>query len=312
MEADRYLERMNGVLRHAYLIMAYNQYELLNYLLRMLDHPQNVIFVHIDKKSPVIDLEKLTDGVKYSRVNVYQEIKVYWGHFSQTECEIFLLEKALEQDCDYFHLLSGEDLPLKSQDEIHRFFEMNNGKEYVRFWGPQLSEQSVEWMAHYHPLQKYLRISRNGNINSAIVRFDSTIQLVQRILNINRIKGHEEEFQKGATWFSITRGLAEEIISKKKWIEGTFKSSRSSDEVFVQTILKNSKYAQNRYESSYELDGLMGLHYIDWTRGKPYVFRESDFDELVNSGYFFARKFNMNIDSNIVKKLYKYVTSFKA
>ena len=99
------------MLRHAYLIMAYNQYKQLNYLLRMLDHPQNVIFVHIDKKSPPIDRDKLTEGVKFSRVYIYQKIKVYWGHYSQTECEVFLLEKALLEKCDYYHLLSGEDLP---------------------------------------------------------------------------------------------------------------------------------------------------------------------------------------------------------
>lgn len=301
--------RMMGVIRHAYLIMTYNQYDQLNYLLRMLDHPQNLIFVHIDKKSPRFDYEKITEGVIYSQVNIYQEIKVYWGHYSQTECEVFLLEKALNHNCDYYHLLSGEDLPLKSQREFHRFFEENNGKEFVRFWGPQLSIQSIEWMAHYHPLQKYLRISRNRSINSGIVRLDSVLQFLQRIFNVNRIKGQEADFQKGATWFSITKGLAEEIVSRKSWIKETFRSSRSSDEVFVQTILKNSIYAQNRYESCYEVDGLTGLHYIDWTRGKPYVFRENDFEELINSGYFFARKFNMSVDDKIVKKMYEYVTA---
>lgn len=308
MVSEKYLERMKGMLRHAYLIMAYNQFEQLNYLLRMLDNPQNSIFVHIDKKSPKLESDKLIKGVKYSQVSIYQEIKVYWGHYSQTECEVFLLEKALSYNCDYYHLLSGEDLPLKSQSVIQRFFEENNGKEFVRFWGPQLSVQSIEWISHYHPLQKYLRMSRNRSVNSVIALMDCAVQLLQRFFNVNRIKGHEGEFQKGATWFSITKNLAEEIILKKNWIRETFKSSRSSDEVFVQTILKNSMYIQNRYESCYEIDGLTGLHYIDWTRGKPYVFRKSDFDELVNSGYFFARKFNMSVDNQIVTKLYEYVT----
>lgn len=300
---------MNILLKHAYLIMAYNQYQLLNYLLRMLDHPQNVIYIHIDKKSPQINIEKLTEGIKCSTVNVYQEIKVYWGHYSQTECEVFLLEKALNDNCDYFHLISGSDLPLANQDKIHDFFEKNNGKEFVRFWGPCFPEKAIEWVSHYHPLQKYLRISKYRYFNSIISFADTIIQALQRIFRINRIKGCEYEFQKGATWFSITRNFAAEIVSRKKWIQETFASSRSSDEIFVQTILKNSDYILNRDESGYEIDGLAGLHYIDWNRGKPYVFREDDFDELINSGYFFARKFNLEIDDQIVKKLYEYVTS---
>lgn len=31
----------------------------------------------------------------------------------------------------YYHLLSGQDLPIKSQDYIHQFFEEHQGKEFV-------------------------------------------------------------------------------------------------------------------------------------------------------------------------------------
>ena len=36
--------------RHAYLIMAHNEWELLNTLLSLIDDPRNDIFLHIDKK----------------------------------------------------------------------------------------------------------------------------------------------------------------------------------------------------------------------------------------------------------------------
>ena len=42
---------------------------------------------------------------------------------------------------------------------------------------------------------------------------------------------------------------------------------------------------------------------IDWKRGNPYVFRESDFEQLVSSGQLFARKFSWNLDKRIVEKL---------
>ena len=43
---------------------------------------------------------------------------------------------------------------------------------------------------------------------------------------------------------------------------------------------------------------------IDWERGNPYVWHEKDYDELINSEYLFARKFDENVDKNIIDKIY--------
>lgn len=47
---------------------------------------------------------------------------VGWGEDSQVECEIFLFNEAYKKGAfDYYHLLSGVDIPLKSNDYIHDF-----------------------------------------------------------------------------------------------------------------------------------------------------------------------------------------------
>ena len=46
--------------------------------------------------------------------------------------------------------------------------------------------------------------------------------------------------------------------------------------------------------------------YIDWERGSnnnPYIFRETDYEELKSAKALFARKFDLNIDKKIVEKL---------
>ena len=43
---------------------------------------------------------------------------------------------------------------------------------------------------------------------------------------------------------------------------------------------------------------------IDWDRGEPYTFTVSDYDMLMNSGCFFARKFSSQVDKNIIDKIY--------
>ena len=61
-------------------------------------------------------------------------MKVNWGGFSLIKCELRLLKAAVMSDTEYsrYHLISGLDLPIKSQDYIHAFFK-NNCNEYIRF-----------------------------------------------------------------------------------------------------------------------------------------------------------------------------------
>ncbi len=63
---------------------------------------------------------------------MFKKVDVGWGEDSQIECEMFLFNEAYKKGpFDYYHLLSGVDLPLKSNDYIHDFFDQNKGKEFV-------------------------------------------------------------------------------------------------------------------------------------------------------------------------------------
>ena len=46
------------------------------------------------------------------------------------------------------------------------------------------------------------------------------------------------------------------------------------------------------------------MRLVDWKRGGPYVFKNEDYSELLNSNMIFARKFDCQTDNNIVNKLY--------
>ena len=119
--------------KHAYLIMSHNDFYILEKLLRLLDDRRNDIYVHIDKKVKNFDFKYFKKICKHSEVKFIKRIKVYWGGYSQVQCELNLLEEAIKNNYEYYHLLSGVDLPLKKQDNIHIFFKQNNGKEFIRF-----------------------------------------------------------------------------------------------------------------------------------------------------------------------------------
>ena len=46
------------------------------------------------------------------------------------------------------------------------------------------------------------------------------------------------------------------------------------------------------------------LREIDWNRGKPYIYTIEDYNMLMKSRNLYARKFDSNIDINIIDKIY--------
>ena len=64
--------------KHAYLIMAHNQAELLKKLVQCLDHERTDIFIHIDKKAK-IDVEEIRNSAKKSKLYFTNRINVTWG-----------------------------------------------------------------------------------------------------------------------------------------------------------------------------------------------------------------------------------------
>ena len=118
-------------MKYAYLIMAHNDLFCLNHLLQALDDGDNAIFLHLDKKWD-INTKKIY-STQNADLHVYQKLDVRWGSFSQIQCELFLFEQAANVGFDYYHLLSGADLPLKSQSYIKKIFRYNAGKEFLFF-----------------------------------------------------------------------------------------------------------------------------------------------------------------------------------
>ena len=111
--------------KHAYLIMAHTQPELLKKLLQMLDNERNDIYLHIDSKAKDYPLDEVAAVLKKSKCIFTERTDVKWGSYSQINCEMVLLKEAVKTEHVYYHLLSGMDLPIKSQNEIfarNKFF----------------------------------------------------------------------------------------------------------------------------------------------------------------------------------------------
>lgn len=286
-------------MKHAYLIIAHNQIELLKTLIMCLDYSENDIYIHLDKKWDIPDTSVLTSIPKKSNIYILENrINVKWGSFSQIECELQLLKTATKKKYQYYHLMSGVDLPLKSQEEIHKFFDENSGTEFVNFDSEKIDPKAYKRVSKYnffHPMSKNIFVKCAYHI-SMLLQFA-----------VDRGKKYNIEFQKGANWFIITDDLARYVVSQEEKIKTIFKHTNCADELFLQTLVINSKFAEKLSPDNFCCNYETIQYCIDWKRGSPYIFRLSDYDYLINSNMCFARKFDWNIDKDIIKKIKNHI-----
>lgn len=267
------------MMRHAYLIIAHNEFELLQLLVSALDAPWADIYVHIDRKVSVMP-ELHTE---YSRLDVFSEVDVRWGDFSQIECEYAILERAASYaHYDYYHILSGVDFPIKPKQYIYDFFQTNAGKEFIDAYPYDVNEVTRK-VRYYHIFPKRFR---DGNLLIRGLR--AFVLRLQFLLHISRNSGIE--FKKGAQWCSVTDDFVRYLIGQKEWVWKHFHHTFCSDEIFIQTVCWNSPFRDRAFLSNEWGNG--NCRFIDWSDNKVHTLTMEYYDRLVASDCLFARKFS--------------------
>ena len=205
--------------KHAYLIIAHNNFYILKKLIALIDDERNDIYIHVDKKTKNFKKDDFINICKKSQINFIKRISVYWGDYSQVQCELNLLKAAIKGNYQYYHLISGVDLPIKSQGYIHDFFDKNKNTEYVRF----TDNWDHSRVGKLHILNKLNRTN-----NPLLIKIKI---LLNKPFNYLYKKGYDysQKFnfsiKKGDNWFSITDSAAKYIVSQEKVIKKLFKYS---------------------------------------------------------------------------------------
>lgn len=294
-------------MRHAFLIIAHNNWNQLKELIQLLDAENHDIYIHIDKKSKDFIEEEFSSITRKSRLFIFQEFEVFWGGYSQVQVEMFLFEKAHALQYDYYHLISGADLPLKSNKEIDMFFEQNQGKEFIVYDEDQLRNdpEITRRTKYYHFLQNYRRRYQKKWKNDFFTFLERISLVIQIVFRVNRIRNLDWTIKYGSNWVSVTGNLVTEILKQKEKIREIFSCTNCADELFVQTVAYNCGFKDKIYVPE---DGMSeNVRFIDWARGKngnPYTFRKQDEKLLMQNSSLFARKFSETVDSDIIQCIY--------
>lgn len=284
-------------MRHAWMLLAHNQFPLLEKLLSFLDGEDSDIYLHIDARVKDVPTEALHAAVRRSRLVFVPRHTISWGHFSMVEAELELMHAAEKEGYDYYHLLSGVHVPISTREDIIRFFHDNNGKNFIDFLHPNIALHDTWRVKVFFPFQPL-------NIRVMPVRkFIRNATIIAQMPFVDRTRKYPPDlrFQKGSQWFSVTHEMVRAVLEREELIHKVFWSTFAPDELVMQTIAISTPLIRTLAPEG-------NAQYIDWERGNPYTFRSEDYEELIHTApyYLFARKFDYNATPELVDRLYEH------
>ena len=279
-------------MKQAILITAYKNF---NHLIDLIDFFDDdfEIFIHIDKKSI---LEKTTiDNIKSKKNVVFISSKytVNWGGLNHLKCYLLLAEQALKNpELGYFHLISGQDYPVKTLNHFKKILGTPYLKDYIEFF----KIPTPIWINHNGGLDRVEYYNLYDIINAK-----RHIKWLWRIVRIQKKIGIKRHLSKrigtlygGFTWWSLTRDTLQYVIDytiQKPYLIKRMKYTFCPEELYFQTVIMNSKYAKNVSNNN--------LRYIDWNPSRvgkdstsPAILDLNDLEKIKNSNMLFARKFD--------------------
>jgi hypothetical protein len=263
----------------AWLIIAHNEFSILQLLIDALDAPGCDFFIHIDKKVEELPELRVTHG----RLLVIKDrVDVRWGTVSQIETELKLMEYALQKGrYSHYHIISGTHLPLKSIDEITDFFNTHAGEEVMHFWPKDGGDADFKLRRYHFPIRGFKSPDR---FRRSMCQFTwKCVLKVQKMLGIRHLQ--DERFYKTDNWLSLTEDAVRYLITREKEILRKYRWSLCGDEYFVASELK-------AVGDRFRITDYPRLLLVDFRVDSPRALSLNEYPALCESGYLFARKFS--------------------
>lgn len=276
----------------AYLVAAHTDPKQLRRLVSALTGDNCDFYIHIDKKSdqkPFEDATAVFHNVKF----VDKRIADYWGGHSHLLTLDHLLEEALAKKYDRLVYVSGLDYPVWSNREMEEFYLDNPDKEIVCAFNLTSGDDEIAIQKISHYAWWDVRIKHEKLFNKVRRKLNDFLAYIPHPTSFE-IEGKKWDVFWGSDWWSLTYDAAKyvyETYHKHKVMQKYFKFCFCPSELWVQTILANSDVYKDRitYTTDFHLEAVTPLQHIDY-RGPMRVWKEADFDEIVNSGKMFIRK----------------------
>ena len=264
-------------MRHAWLIIAHNEFKVLQQLVSLLDNERSDFYIHFDAKVRVLPSIMVEKGRLFILKN---RVDVRWGTVSQLQAELFLLETAHQSGpYAHYHILSGVHLPLKAFDELVKFYDEHSNEEIVRFWPQDEGDADFKLRRFHFPIR---------DLRSPILwkrtlcqKTWTAVLKIQKVFGIRHLK--KCSFQKTDQWLSVTEAACDYLIRRKRDIIDKYRWAFCPDEYFVASELQSI--------GQYRIYNCQNLLFVEFDKESPKIIPLDRVEELRKTDFWWGRKF---------------------
>lgn len=275
-------------MRIAHLIVTYTDPVQTERMIRRMQHPDFDFYIHLDAKFPISSHEYLTQMPNVFLIK--DRIDVHWAGFSTIQAILNSGKEILDsgKKYDFVSLMSGQDYPIKTPEEMLAFYEARKGKlllKYKAFEG--------EWE------EGMLRVNRY-HMSDFTFRGQYAIEkLLNKLFPKRRMPEGMKFYGSSMFWAISMEALryVQETIEYNQTMKRFFKFSWAADEFLFQTVILNSHLADQVINEN--------CHYYKHPPMTPNPITLSlvDLDDILASDRIFARKFKMSTDLELLDRI---------
>lgn len=279
--------------------------------------PQAQVLIHHDPSGPCLDVQSFDSD----RIYIFDApITVGWGEFSVVESELRCINWLQQNSIrfDWLVLLSGQDYPVQhvatfehylkdtSYDGFIEYFPYNKPPKTLWNWGADLGLERYYYRYYRAPARLkwiFRKLYRVVNWQSAVRLKGGKFGAKVAVRHRRTIFSNSFRCYAGSQWHSLNRRCVEYIqhfIQNHPEVVEYYRYTMVPDECFFQTILANNPDLKLCNDN---------LRYIAWEPPYPAIMQTQDFDRLIGSDKFFARKFDITVDADILDRLDHHMES---
>lgn len=280
-----------------YVLIVYKEPDQVIRLVRRLQAPNVQLLIHIDRKADAEFTNRIMTSLgSEPRCHFIRREPVYWGSWGLVQVMLNAAEYVAERGipCDFLIHMSGQDYPLRSNEEISEFFDAHRGRQFLEYFELPCEywvRGGLDRIEYYYLHVKGRHFTLPPFAGRRRVR--RAMELARRVVPIGpravpggyRPYGGSAAVILARTGVEYVTGFVRTTLGRK--VVRFFKHSMHPDELFFQTVLLNSPLRETVVNDE--------LRYIEWPTfggAHPKVLTVDDYPKLISSGKLFARKFS--------------------
>lgn len=304
---------MTGTLRLAYLLFAHKNPAQLGRLLRHLYGPGCTFYIYVDAKADIRAFRYEATGIPVgSLVWLPKRKTISWGDFSLSAAYLYGFSVILQQrpEPDFIITISGQDYPIATNGAIQDWLGAHIDQSIIDHERvTQDSPHLIERIERY-----YLSIKAHRTLAYPYLSADdfrkkafNTVLRLSGLFTLPRQLplGHRMYF--GTNWFQLKPAAARYLLAFARTNPDYLRFARTTyvpEEFFFQTILAHAPDALrytlcNQRMTFMQWDRPPGSYFIPISTG--------ELPAMLSSGKFFARKFDMHHDREVLTHLDQYL-----